>query len=138
MQLVLFDPYIGPNQVLPFRARVDLGAMTMKGYSVFSKAPASLEPIQDTRWVGKFYPSAEKQSLYSTAPVDWAIHFGVEQFKVVFRAKHAQYLPCVGSYLSAKMQSVYSTAPADWEKRKSDEYLPKALVSCRIRHMVNF
>ena len=34
------DPY----QVLPLRARVDLGAMAMKGYSAFPKAPALLEP----------------------------------------------------------------------------------------------
>ena len=44
--------------MLPFRA--DLGAMAMKGYSAFPKAPASLEPHhqivschkQDTRWGG--------------------------------------------------------------------------------------
>ena len=43
--------------MLPRRARMDLGAMAMKGYSVFPKAPALLEPhhqiaychIQDTR-----------------------------------------------------------------------------------------
>ena len=66
--------------MLPFRARVDLGAMAMKGYSAFPKAPASLEPyhqivychIQDTRW-GWSYPSAEVQSVYSTAPADCAI-----------------------------------------------------------------
>ena len=38
MQLVLFNPL-----VLPFRARVDLGAMAMKGCSEFPKAPASVE-----------------------------------------------------------------------------------------------
>ncbi len=32
---MLFDPYIGPYQVLPLRARVVLGAMAMKGYSTF-------------------------------------------------------------------------------------------------------
>ena len=42
--LVLFDPYIGPYQVLPLRARVDLGAMATKEYSAFPKAPALLEP----------------------------------------------------------------------------------------------
>ena len=44
--------------MLPLRARVDLGAMAMKRYSAFPKAPALLEPhyqivlchIQDTRW----------------------------------------------------------------------------------------
>ena len=44
MPLVLFNPYIGPYQVLPRRARVDLGAMAMKGCSAFPKAPASLGP----------------------------------------------------------------------------------------------
>ena len=47
---------IGLYQVLSRRARVDLGAMAMKGCSVFPKAPALLEPhhqivkclIQDT------------------------------------------------------------------------------------------
>ena len=67
-------------QVLPLRVRVDLGEMAIKGYSAFSKAPALLEPHhqivwchnQDTRWGGS-YPSTEKQSVYSTAPADWAI-----------------------------------------------------------------
>ena len=31
-------------QVLPLRARVDQGAMAMKGYSAFPNAPALLEP----------------------------------------------------------------------------------------------
>ena len=35
---------LGPYKVLPFWARVDLGAMAMKGYFVFPKALASLEP----------------------------------------------------------------------------------------------
>ena len=34
---------MGPNQVLPLRARVDLGAMAMKVYSVFPKAHVLLE-----------------------------------------------------------------------------------------------
>ena len=44
MSLVLFNPQTGPYQVLPRLARVDLGAMAMKGCSTFPKAPASLEP----------------------------------------------------------------------------------------------
>ena len=60
MLLVLFNPYTGPYQVLPPRARMDLEAMAIKGYSAFPKAPALLEThhqivychIQDTRWVG--------------------------------------------------------------------------------------
>ena len=53
--LILFIPLTGPYQVLPFRARVDLGAMAMKGCSTFPNAPALLEPhpsdhhIQDNR-----------------------------------------------------------------------------------------
>ena len=75
----------------PLRTRVDLGAMAMKGYSVFPKAPALLEPhhqivychIQDTRWgvvlplcreaVGVFYSpsrlgkiSVEEKSTYAS------------------------------------------------------------------------
>ena len=46
--------------MLPLQARVDLGAMAMKRYSAFPKAPALLEPhhqivkchIQDTCWRG--------------------------------------------------------------------------------------
>ena len=36
MPLVLFNPLIEPYQVLPRRARVDLGAMAMKECSVFT------------------------------------------------------------------------------------------------------
>ena len=60
--------------------------MAMKGYSAFPKAPALLERhhqivychIQDTRWGGS-YPSAEKQSVYSTAPADCEV-FEFERF----------------------------------------------------------
>ena len=38
--IYISDPY----QVLPLRARADLGAMTVKRYSSFPKAPALLEP----------------------------------------------------------------------------------------------
>ena len=68
MQLVLFDPQIGPYQVLPLWARVDLGAMVMKGYSAFSKAPALLEPHHQIVSVitghslgWGVYPSAEEK-----------------------------------------------------------------------------
>ena len=56
----------------------------MKGYTAFLKTPALLEPhnqivwchIQDTSWMWGSYPSAEKQSVYSTAPADWATEYG--------------------------------------------------------------
>ena len=35
---------MGPFQELHLRVRVDLGAMEMKGYSEFLKAPTLLEP----------------------------------------------------------------------------------------------
>ena len=42
-ELVLFYPLIGPYQVLIILARVDMGAMAIKGYSVFPNPPALLE-----------------------------------------------------------------------------------------------
>ena len=45
-QAILFEPLIGPNQVLQLQARVDQRVIAMKGYSPFSKAPALLEPQQ--------------------------------------------------------------------------------------------
>ena len=67
---------IGSYKVLPLRARVDLGAMTVKGYTAFTKGPALLVPYhhlvsyQDIRW-GESYLCAEKQSVYSTTLADW-------------------------------------------------------------------
>ena len=63
--------------MLTLRAREDLEAIAMKEYSAFPKAPDLLElhhqivecHIQDTHGGG--YPSAEMQSVYSTASVDW-------------------------------------------------------------------
>ena len=43
-QTVLFDPKIGSYQVLQLVARVDPGAMAMKRFSTFPKAPALLQP----------------------------------------------------------------------------------------------
>ena len=39
-----FNPLIVPYQVLPFRVRVDQGAILMMGYSTFPKAPELLHP----------------------------------------------------------------------------------------------
>ena len=55
--MLLFDPQIGPYQVQPLQARVDLGTVAMKRYSAFPKALVLLEScnkiiishIQDTR-----------------------------------------------------------------------------------------
>ena len=55
--------------MLPLRARVDLGVMAMKEYSTSD----CLVSYLGHSLVGGSYPSAEKQSVYSTAPADWAI-----------------------------------------------------------------
>ena len=57
--------------------RVDLGAMTMKEYPTFPKAPG-LEPhhqivfVISSRLDGRVYPSAVMQLLYSITPTDGA------------------------------------------------------------------
>ena len=64
--------------MLPCQVRVDQGTMAMKGYSTIPKSPR-LESchqmvychIQDIHWTGG-YPSAEMQSVYSTALAKWA------------------------------------------------------------------
>ena len=93
MQLVLFNPQIERYQVQPFRTRVDPGAMAMEGYSGFLKVPASLETqhqlfqcyIRTLIGVGS-YPTAELQSVYSTAPADWA--------RIVLALNNPQRLTC--------------------------------------------
>ena len=63
--------------MIPLRARMELGAMAIKGYSSFPKALALLEPyyqvvlchILDTRW-WRAYSFAEKQCV-SYSPADW-------------------------------------------------------------------
>ena len=56
-----------PLQVLT--VRVDLGVITMKGYSTFAIAPG-LEPQVSlvSRILADGYPSTEVQFAYSTAP----------------------------------------------------------------------
>ena len=68
MTLVLSNPEIGLYQVLPHWARVDLGAMTMKGHSVFPKAPISLEPHHQCL---VSYLGHSLQLVYATVPADW-------------------------------------------------------------------
>ena len=61
------------------RVRVDLGAMAVKEYSTFPKAPTLLEPqlrivLGHIIWtfVGGFLLSTEMKSVYSAALADWA------------------------------------------------------------------
>ena len=64
--------------MLPHRVGVDLGAMAMKGYSAFPKAPALLETHHQfsvisghSLGVGSYH-SAEVQSVYFIVPANWA------------------------------------------------------------------
>ena len=67
--------------MLPFRAEVDLGAMTIKVHSAFPKVPALVESHHQIylchpgHALGESYPSAEKRSKYSAAPASGAITF---------------------------------------------------------------
>ena len=54
--------------------------MSMKGYFVFPKTSGLFRALSRTQ-VGGSYPSAEKQSVYSTAPADWAIYIYREREK---------------------------------------------------------
>ena len=73
--------------------RVDLGVMGMKGFSVFPKTPVLLEThlhivvSYSGHSLRGSYPSTEKQSVYSTAPADWARAFGLPSTMV----HHQQY-----------------------------------------------
>ena len=84
---------------------------------------------KDTRCGGWFYPSAEMQSVYSTALADWATGHSLWGVLSICRDTVCVfYSPsrlglwtlvvcvcvCRGSYPSAETQSVYSAAPADW------------------------
>ena len=70
MPLVLFNPKIGPR-----RTRVDLGAMAMKRCSVFPQIPRTLPSDCLVLYLGQSlvgYLSAKVESVYSTAPAEWA------------------------------------------------------------------
>ena len=62
----------------------ELGAMALKEYSTFSKSPR-LDGASPSNGLfsylgrslgGSFYSTAEKQSVYSSAPTDWAETLG--------------------------------------------------------------
>ena len=60
---------------------MDLGALAMKGYSAFSKAPALLEPYHQI--VNVISRTLEMQSVYSIALSEWPIIFSINQFKTI-------------------------------------------------------
>ena len=74
-------PFVFPYQVLHLQPRVDLGAMAMKGvlcipqsFSITGTFPSDclVSYLGNSLGGGVSYLSVEKQSEYSTAPVDWA------------------------------------------------------------------
>ena len=102
-QIVLFDPYVGPYQVLPLRSRVNLGAMTMKGYSTFPKAERLKThhqivqcQIQDTLW-GSLTP-LQRYSRYilHVCTINKSAHTKIKVWKLIV---------CT-SYLSVKFRSM--------------------------------
>ena len=60
--------------MLPLQVRVDRGDMAMKGYSTLTKSPPSDCLVSYTgHFLGeRSYLFAEMQSVYSTAPANWA------------------------------------------------------------------
>ena len=89
-----------PSDRLVSYQNIRLGCLTLLQRS--SRCILQLQPTgsQDTRWEGRSYPFAEGQSVYSTAPADWATGHSLEVF-----------------YPFAKKQSMYSTVPTDWATR---------------------
>ena len=78
-QTVQFDTEIEPCQVQLLRVRLDQGAIAMKGYTTFLKAPR-LEPRHQIVCVisghslgESSYRSEEMQPVYSRAPADSAV-----------------------------------------------------------------
>ena len=124
--LVLFDPLIGPYQVLPLQVRVDQGAIAMKGYSTFPKAPALLQPhheivycnMQDTRW-GSFtllkrssWCILQPQPNGQTNVLDMALHH------LMIRLKSQSFLEC-----GVPLHCHYSLVHSDFEGAASDRVL---------------
>ena len=65
-----------PNRY--YRVKVDLGVIAMNGYSPFPNARdwslhIGWSSVIYRTLIGGVIPSAEKQSVYSTAPADWAV-----------------------------------------------------------------
>ena len=60
--------------MLPLQVRMNLGVIAMKEYYALPKAPDCLVSYPG-HFLRESYPSAEMQSVYSTAPADWATIF---------------------------------------------------------------
>ena len=103
--------------MLPFWARVDLGAMAMKEGSAFPKAPASLEHqrLNSNHGLVLFNPLIEALSGATTLGQRGPGSNGNERVLCIPQSSSITgHLLGEGSYPSAEKQSVYSTAPANW------------------------
>ena len=85
-QTVLSDPKIGPYHILPLQVRVDFEAMAMKESSTctnlqgWSLTIRLFSVISGHSLGERSYPSAEIQSVYSTASANWLVFQGIEFF----------------------------------------------------------
>ncbi len=77
MPLVLFNPKIGPLSGATTLGQSGPGSDGNKGVlripqssSIARTSPSDCLVSYPGHWWGRFYPSAEKQSVYSTAPAD--------------------------------------------------------------------
>ena len=69
----IWPTHLGPYWMLPLQAREDLGVIAMKGYFAFPKgSPSDCLVSYPRHSLGESCPSAEIQSVYSTASADWA------------------------------------------------------------------
>ena len=81
----LFAPSLNIKQVLSVQTRVNLGVMTIKGYSQRSSitraSPLSLVSYPEHSLRGS-YPSPDIEAVYSTAQANWSV-FGVKYFYLI-------------------------------------------------------
>ena len=83
MPLVLFNPYIGPLSGATTPGQSGPGSDGNEGVlripqssSNAGTSPSDCLVSYPGHSLGRSYPFAEKQSVYSTAPADWAIYWG--------------------------------------------------------------
>ena len=114
--------------MLPLRARVDIRAMTIKGYTAFPNAPALLgrhsqivwSYIKDTHLGGSYLSARCSRCILQpqpTRPLVGGVLPLCKDAVCVFYSLSRLGQSLEESYPYARMQSVYSTALADWASR---------------------
>ena len=116
--LVLFDPY----QMLPLQARVDLEVLAMEGYSTIPK-PSRITRISPSDCLVSYlgyllgvesYLCAEKLSVYSTVPADWAT-FNPEIFESY---KLVLYKSCTGDNTAEDKKKMATNKPRKMSRKE--------------------